>query len=1245
VLPFPDRVADNPVESKEPPISSTGDPGLLGADLEAAERFLPDESDDDLLDPGINVTKAVFSTNELLSQTDTALVDFPQAGMAKVKLERLEDDSIQDRFATPIQQSPGATQDTEELFDAFGPGRADSSPERSPTLFQGLYDESSEDERKLLKTTSGFVPAFPSINAHSSTPQSAAAGFGQSLTVKTAVLKSPDDSSHCTLDSQIVEAPTATFLSPQSISIQNMGSRLVFIELAEDDTGHSLKLELAGRCGISIDDFHLTHKNLDIASDRTLQESGLITEDIVVFHLHNTPISTSPTALTPSSHPPVIAVQPFPMKLSTLMAETSFYVSPVETLAGLQAKVHGITGCQANMQMLTYGGARIESDLASHPYHIQPGERIYLRVRSAPRPEHYSDEDSDSDYSASTDSVPEMCSGDNSVISHGYCVSDGEQNSLDNGRFHAEGNMGTALTLTGQKYKRGALEEGEINEGGLDWPWESGSNSGVDMDDEGSLDVEAGAGHCTITASTGETTQVWVPELPEHQIINRPAAAPHQHRSETIPEREHRVRFQSTAATSALGSPLGMGQGLPNSDYRGRGRGRGSMIQHSGRGGRGAALQNYISSRGANPSQHSSADDRGRPGDQPTPPPVIPDTNARDLSSSEFCATDWENWFSAVDTSEPQPASPVASGSHTLYTFRLYIRSGLSVAGFSPKFSDVLIHLKKADPRLILMVWNAQDTNPGLTSITSIPTDTITLNKYYSRRTADPNQFQGCIRVKTCFDPDTLISKMQTWVKTGGHILTCMQCQAEVTAKMGALFRTTQSIHRGDLFAAIKDTVQYKRDGQDFQFGLLSSEFQAGGERVYCLIIEVDRSQLKLADNFFNTMWNNPATPKPLGLNCRYFNLQNPAATEEQRMQLFQIQRDFVSQESKILIAGCGDLDGKVHLKDRRLVVTVRQLFLNIRSRADPARRLLYGIERLHNKPNHYFLRMSRSNYDELINRMDTLESDLRRVIEPADYHILVSDTTTGLYVANSSLVAANLRGNFTPPTPESQKDLETLFSSFEATSVNATVFTSTTTTVTRDVLLQGGVDRPATTVGSRVPATQAWGTPPALESGQHLAHQQNVPQFAGPAPQDQGTLVSRSSSHIQAITAASSMHVDSRDLSSLRQHFKHEITTVTKNVTRIDKVVTELRSEVKSFRQEHNSHAINFQRLCKKLGVETTTAAEQNFIDDTTTQDPLGLLDSNGTYTSNDVSQAMHDTAMHEHELLNPVGAENRND
>jgi hypothetical protein len=139
------------------------------------------------------------------------------------------------------------------------------------------------------------------------------------------------------------------------------------------------------------------------------------------------------------------------------------------------------------------------------------------------------------------------------------------------------------------------------------------------------------------------------------------------------------------------------------------------------------------------------------------------------------------------------------------------------------------------------------------------------------------------------------------------------------------------------------------------------------------------------------------------------------------------------------------------------------------------------------------------------------------------------------------------------------------------------------------------------------------------LESGQHLALPQNVSPFASEAPPDQTSLVSRSSSHTQAITAASSMQVDSRELSSLRQHFKHEITTVTKNVTRIDKVVTELRSEVKSFRQEHHSHAINFQRLCEKLGVDTTSAAEQSFTDDTTMLESSGKLDSNGNHISND--------------------------
>jgi hypothetical protein len=359
-------------------------------------------------------------------------------------------------------------------------------------------------------------------------------------------------------------------------------------------------------------------------------------------------------------------------------------------------------------------------------------------------------------------------------------------------------------------------------------------------------------------------------------------------------------------------------------------------------------------------------------------------------------------------------------------------------------------------------------------------------------------------------------------------------------------------------------------------------------------------------------MWNNPSTPKPLGLNCRYFNLQNPAATEEQRKKLLLLQQAYVSQESKILIAGCGDLDSKVRIKDRSIIVTVRQLFLNLRSDSDPTRRILYGIERIHNKPGHYFLRMPRPNYDELNNRMDRLESDLRSAIEPADYHLLVSDTTVGLHAANTSLAEVNPRRYLSPPTAESQKDLDDLFSSFGTTSsVQATVFTSTTTTVTRDVVMQGQTEsepaaKPAGKQGSQ---PTAWGqTNVASTSEQRIAHSQ-LAQYAN------STSIEHSP---QGFATASSMQLQTNwDISSLRHQVKREITTVTNNVTRIEKVVTELSSDVKSFRQEHRSYSINFQRLCDKLGVETAP----------------------------DDLQDMQDTAMNDNDPSNSIGTDNRND
>lgn len=495
-LSFPGQAKGNTAKPKDPTLPSTGDPLLLSEALteEAAARRLPDESDEELLEPDTKHIKAVFSTSKLLSPTDSALVNLSTADFAEIKMEKMEDESIQERSTPSREKSPETTQDTEVLFDAFGPG-AESSPERSiSTIFQGIYDESSEEERDLLNTISGFVSAPTSAQTtHIGTLESPVADFMQPVKASMEashpkpVINAQVDSTHAPSDSQKVTTRKATPYFLQRIGVQNMGSHLVIIELAADDTGHSLKLELAGRCGISIEDFHLTHENLDIDSDRTLQESGLRTEDIVLFSLLSTPPSNPLVSMAPFSHSPVIAVQSFPMTLSTHMAETPFYVSPVETLAGLQAKVHGITGCQANMQMLTYGGARIESDLANHHYPIQSGERIYLRVRTAPRLARSSDEDSDSEYSTFTDSVPEMCSGDISVISGDDSFSD------ENFETEDIANIETANTFNDRKRYHGkALEDGEIPE----TLWESNKEERV---------------------STGEVIQSLVPVDPDSQ--------------------------------------------------------------------------------------------------------------------------------------------------------------------------------------------------------------------------------------------------------------------------------------------------------------------------------------------------------------------------------------------------------------------------------------------------------------------------------------------------------------------------------------------------------------------------------------------------------------------------------------------------------------------------------------------------------------------------------------------------------
>ena len=175
-LSFPSQANRKSTELKGTLPPKSDEQALLSTALEDAEaaRLLPDESDDNLLEPGITHAKSVSSTNEFLTPTDSALVDLSTADFATIKMEKFEDASIQDSSKFPTQSSvPTQGTETTELFAAFRPGSDSSSDQSITTRFKGIYDEWSDEERELLNTTSGFVsvPTIqPSCKAESNPP-------------------------------------------------------------------------------------------------------------------------------------------------------------------------------------------------------------------------------------------------------------------------------------------------------------------------------------------------------------------------------------------------------------------------------------------------------------------------------------------------------------------------------------------------------------------------------------------------------------------------------------------------------------------------------------------------------------------------------------------------------------------------------------------------------------------------------------------------------------------------------------------------------------------------------------------------------------------------------------------------------------------------------------------------------------------------------------------------------------------
>ena len=312
LLSFPDKTAAKSIRTAitiDPLVPSTGNPALLREiDPEAAARYLPDEPDDDLIDPVV-MDAAVFSTEDLLSQTDPALLVLSKADLSKIKIEKTDGASSHDSGSEAVTEATQApfTQETDEAFMAFN--NSSQLPFDSHATISGLDDESSEEERALLNTTSG------SWKASSTPPQFSTGSETRPEAAVTTPLVVAQTVALVSANKQENLIPANTY-APQRITLANLETDDINVELVHLESCFSLKQAIAEQYNYTTQQFDLWHHGNILDEGSTLDALGVLTEDIVDFRLIEPEFDASPA---------------YAMTLTTPTTEHSFYVAPDES--------------------------------------------------------------------------------------------------------------------------------------------------------------------------------------------------------------------------------------------------------------------------------------------------------------------------------------------------------------------------------------------------------------------------------------------------------------------------------------------------------------------------------------------------------------------------------------------------------------------------------------------------------------------------------------------------------------------------------------------------------------------------------------------------------------------------------------------------------------------------------------------------------------------------------------------------
>jgi hypothetical protein len=159
--------------------------------------------------------------------------------------------------------------------------------------------------------------------------------------------------------------------------------------------------------------------------------------------------------------------------------------------------------------------------------------------------------------------------------------------------------------------------------------------------------------------------------------------------------------------------------------------------------------------------------------------------------------------------------------------------------------------------------------------------------------------------------------------------------------RIGFLARVRGFTFRDGLSKFLIDTPEWKKDPFAFRlyFDTLSSNSK--GSTTYVLMIDVDRPNLDIGMQFFQTMFNGDRPSSPNRISYLFFPLYKKTYTDKERNSIIADNDHHTEQVNVVALKGLQGLDNVVQLQ-QGMFITIRHLLLAIPSNGSSTGKLFF---------------------------------------------------------------------------------------------------------------------------------------------------------------------------------------------------------------------------------------------------------------------------------------------------------------